>query len=115
MLEASMSLSPSPTQRRLLIMSGQWFSGTAISIVYLDFPRGKRLLGIARQRLLGIASDRPQVIFIADRRPRRQLLLLLQALKLEDVMQRVGLGDYVGATEHSGTDLSQDHGNGATR
>jgi|GEM_PF-5432009 len=105
-LEVSMSFSLSPTQRLLLIMSGLWFSGTAVSIAYLDFPR--------RKLLLGAASDRPQVIFIASRRQRHQLLLLLQTLKLEEVMQRVGLGGYGSATEHYSTDLPDSHGNGAT-
>jgi hypothetical protein len=105
-LDASMSLSPSPVQL-LLNGSGLWFSVTAISIAYLDSPR--------RKQLLGIASDRPQVSFIASRRQRRQLLPLLQALRLEEVMQRVGLGAYVGATEHYGTNLPHDHGNGATQ
>jgi hypothetical protein len=102
-LEVSMSLSLSPTQRLLLIMSGLWFSGAAGSIAYLDFPR--------RKLLLDSDSDRPQVIFIASRKQRHQLLLFLKALKLEAVMQKIGLGDDGSARKNYKTHLPDSHGN----
>jgi hypothetical protein len=69
-LEASMSLSLSPTQRLLLIMSGLWFSGTAVSIAHLDFPR--------RKLLLRVASGRPRAIYIDSRKQREELLLFCE-------------------------------------
>jgi hypothetical protein len=107
-LDASMSLSLYPTRRLLLIMLAIWLSGTAISMAYLDFPRRKLLLRTSSNR-------RPQVIFIASRRQRNQLLLLLKALKLEAVMQKVGLGDDRSVTENYRADLPDSYRNGWTR
>jgi hypothetical protein len=106
--DASMSLSLYPTQRLLFIMLGIWFSGTAISMAYLDFPRRKLLLRTPSNRS-------PQVIFFASRRQRNQLLFLLEALKLEAVMQKVGLGDDRSVTEDCRTDLPDSYRNGWTR
>jgi hypothetical protein len=89
-------------------MLGIWFSGTAISMAYLDFPRRKLLLRTPSNRS-------PQVIFFASRRQRNQLLFLLEALKLEAVMQKVGLGDDRSVTEDCRTDLPDSYRNGWTR
>jgi hypothetical protein len=105
-LEASMSLSLSPTQRLLLTMAGVWLAGTAVSIAYLDFPR--------RKLLLRVASRRPRAIYIDSRRQREQLLLFLRARQLEEVMRKVGLGPLTGVPGHRDNDSASDQGNGAT-
>jgi hypothetical protein len=105
-LEASMSLSMSPTQRLLLTMSGVWFSGTAVSITYLDFPR--------RKLLLRVASRRPRAIYIDSRRQRELLLLFLRARQLEEVMRRVGLDTLAGVPGQRDKDSASDQWNGAT-
>ena len=106
-LDASMSLSLYPTHRLPLIMLAIWFAGTAVSMAYLDFPR--------RKLLLGTRSDCPQVIFIASRRQRHQLLIVLKALRPEAMMQKSGRGDDHGVTENYRTDLPDSHRNGWTR
>jgi hypothetical protein len=107
-LDASMSLSLYPTHRLLLIMLAIWFSGTAIAMAYLDFPRRKLLLRTPSDR-------RTQVIFIASRRQRHQLLIVLKALRPEAMMQKVGRGDDHSVTENYRTDLPDSHRNGWTR
>jgi hypothetical protein len=103
-LESSLSLSLSSTQRILVSMSGLWFSGTAISIAYLDFPR--------RKLFLGTSSPRRRIIFLASRVQRRQLDVLLHALTLEAVMQRVGLGSYIGRSGRRDVDSTDTRENG---
>ena len=76
----------SSTRRILMIASGFWFSGVALSIAHLDFPR--------RKLILGASTERPEIMFVADRRQRRQLDFLVRAVKLREVMQNVGLGIY---------------------
>jgi hypothetical protein len=83
-LETSMSLSGSPAERIILIMSGLWLAGTAFSISWIDFPR--------RKLVLGIAPYRPRAIYIDDRKQRERMLVLRRARHLEQVMFRVGLG-----------------------
>lgn len=92
-------LSFSSTQRLLMVVSGLWFSGTALSIAHLDFPR--------RKLILGVSSGCPEIMFIANRSQRHQLDGLIQALKLEEVMQKVGLGDYGCMKERSASRLSK--------
>jgi hypothetical protein len=106
-LDASMSLSLYPTHRPLLIMLAIWFAGTAVSMAYLDFPR--------RKLLLGARSGCPQVIFIASRRQRYQLLIVLKALRPEAMMQKSGRGDDHGVNENYRTDLPDSHRSGWTR
>jgi hypothetical protein len=106
-LDASMSLSLYPTHRLLLIMLAIWFAGTAISMAYLDFPR--------RKLLLGTRSDCSQVIFIASRRQRHQLLILLNALRPEAMMQKSLRGDDHSVTENYRTGLPDSNRNGWTR
>ena len=76
----------SSTQRLLMIGSGLWFSGVALSIAHLEFPR--------RKLILGASTDRPEIMFVADRRQRCQLEFLVRAVRLREVMQNVGLGIY---------------------
>ncbi len=97
--EKALLQSLSSTQRLLMVMSGLWFAGTALSIAHLDFPR--------RKLILGVSSGHPEVMFIANRSQRRQLACLMQALKLEEVMQKVGLGDYRCMKERPGSRLSK--------
>jgi hypothetical protein len=106
-LDASMSLSLYPTRRLLLIMLAIWLSGRAISMAYLDFPR--------RKLLLGTRSDSSHVIFIASRRQRHQLLIVLKALRPEAMTQKSGRGDDHGVTENYRTDLPDSYRNGWTR
>jgi hypothetical protein len=98
-LETSLSLRLSSNQRLLLSMSGVWLTGAAVSLAYLDLPR--------RKLLLRGASRCPSVIYFENRNQRCQLLLFLRALKLEEVMLRVGLG--------SDTDPHLDNGHGLAR
>jgi len=84
--EEAVMLNLSSTQRLLMIASGLWFSGVALSIAHLDFPR--------RKLILGASSGRPEIMFFADRRQRHQLDCLVRAVKLGEVMQKVGLGNY---------------------
>lgn len=97
--EKALSQSLSPTQRLLMVMSGVWFAGTALSIAHLDFPR--------RKLILGVSSEHPEVMFIANRSQRHQLDGLVQAFKLEEVKQRVGLGDYGCIEKRSASRLSK--------
>jgi hypothetical protein len=105
-LEASMSVNLSPTQRLLLTVSGVWFSGTAVSVAYLDFPR--------RKLLLRVASGRPRAIYMDSRRQREQLLLFLRARQLDEVMRRVGLGPSAEVPRPRDKDSASDQGNRAT-
>jgi hypothetical protein len=105
-LEALMSLSLSPAERLVLIVSGVWLCATAVSIAYLDFPR--------RKLRLRIASRRPRKIYIDSRRQREELLLFLRTRQLENVMVRVGL-DPAGVLGHQGQASTSDHGNGAPK
>jgi hypothetical protein len=82
-LQTSLSLHLSPTQRLFLRMSGVWLTGVGVSLSYLDLPR--------RKALLRGGSKRPRVIYFDDRDQRDELRLSLRALKLEEVMFRVGL------------------------
>lgn len=97
--EKALLQSLSSTQRLLMVMSGLWFAGTALSIAHLDFPR--------RKLILVVSSGHPEVMFIANRSQRHQLACLMQALKLEEVMQKVGLGDYRFMKEGPGSRLSK--------
>jgi hypothetical protein len=95
-LQTSLSLHLSPTQRLFLRMSGVWLTGVGVSLSYLDLPR--------RKALLRGGSKRPRVIYFDDRDQRDELRLSLRALKLEEVMFRVGLV--------SETDSHHDDGDG---
>jgi hypothetical protein len=98
-LQTSLPLHLSPTQRLFLGMSGVWLAGAGVSLSYLDLPR--------RKALLRGGSKRPRVIYFEDRNQRDQLRISLQALKLDEVMLRVGL-----ARE---TDSHHDDGDGPAR
>ena len=82
-LQTSLPLHLSPTQRLFLGMSGVWLAGAGVSLSYLDLPR--------RKALLRGKSKRSRVIYFDDRSQRDQLRISLRALKLEEVMLRVGL------------------------
>jgi len=82
-LQTSLSLHLSPTQRLFLGMLGAWLVGAGVSLSYLDLPR--------RKALLRCGSKRPRVIYFDNRNQRDQLRISLRALKLEEVMRRVGL------------------------
>jgi hypothetical protein len=82
-LQTSLPLYLSPTQRLFLGMSGVWLAGSGVSLSYLDFPR--------RKALLHSGSKRPRAIYFDNRNQRNQLRISLRALKLEEVMLRVGL------------------------
>ena len=106
-LEASISLSLSPTERLLLIVSGEWLCATAVSIAYLDFPR--------RKLQLRVASRRSRKIYIDSRRQREELLLFLRTRQLEEVMRRVGLDPLAGVPRHQVRASTSDRGNGAPK
>ena len=82
-LQTSRPLHFYPSQRLFLGMSGVWVAGAGVSLSYLDFPR--------RKALLRGGSKRPRVIYFDNRNQRDQLRISLRALKLEEVMRRVGL------------------------
>ena len=82
-LQTSLPLHLSPMQRLFLDMSGVWLAGAGVSLSYLDLPR--------RKALLRGGSKRPRVIYFDNRNQRDQLCISLRALKLEEVMLRVGL------------------------
>ena len=82
-LQTSLSMHLSPTQRLFLRMSGVWLTGVGVSLSYLDLPR--------RKALLRGGSKQPRVIYFDDRNQRDELRICLRALKLEEVMLRVGL------------------------
>jgi hypothetical protein len=82
-LQTSLSLRLSPTQGLFLRMSGVWLTGLGVSLTYLDLPR--------RKALLRGGSKRPRIIYFDDRNQRDALRISLRALKLEEVMVRVGL------------------------
>ena len=82
-LQTSLSLHLSPAQCLFLGMLGVWLAGAGVSLSYLDLPR--------RKALLRCGSKRPRVIYFDDRNQRDQLRISLRALKLEEVMLRVGL------------------------
>jgi hypothetical protein len=106
-VEASMSLTLSPTERLLLIVSGVWLCATAVSISYLDLPR--------RKLHLRDASRRSRNIYIDSRRQREELLLYLRARQLEEVMVKVGLDPLAGVLGHQGRASTSDRGNGAPK
>jgi len=82
-LQTSLSLHLSPTQRLFLSVLAVWLAAAGVSLSYLDLPR--------RKALLRDGSKRPRVIYFDDRNQRDQLRISLRALKLEEVMLRVGL------------------------
>jgi hypothetical protein len=82
-LQTSLPLHLSHTQRLFLGMSGVWLGGVGVSLSYLDLPR--------RKALLRARSKRPRAIYFDNRNQRNQLRFSLRALKLEEVMLRVGL------------------------
>jgi hypothetical protein len=98
-LQTSLPLHLSPTQRLFLGMSGVWLAGAGVSLSYLDLPR--------RKALLRGGLKRPRVIYFDNRNQRDQLRISLRALKLEEVMLRVGLV--------SETDSHHDDGDGPAR
>lgn len=82
-LQTSLPLHLSPSQRLSLGMSGVWLAGAGVSLSYLDLPR--------RKALLRGGSKRSRAIYFDNRNQRDQLRISLRALKLEEVMHRVGL------------------------
>jgi hypothetical protein len=92
-LQTSLPLHLSPTQRLFLGMSGVWLAGAGVSLSYLDLPR--------RKALLRGGSKRPRVIYFDNRNQRNQLRISLRALKLQEVMLRVGLVET--DSHHDGT------------
>jgi hypothetical protein len=98
-LQTSLLLHLSPTQRLFLGMSGVWLAGAGVSLSYLDLP--------PRKALLRSGSKRSRVIYFDNRNQRDQLRISLRALKLEEVMLRVGLV--------SETDSHHDDGDGTPR
>jgi hypothetical protein len=82
-LQTSLSLHLSPAQGLFLRMSGVWLTGVGVSLSHLDLPR--------RKALLRGGSKRPRVIYFDDRNQRDELRISLRALKLEEVMLKVGL------------------------
>jgi hypothetical protein len=98
-LQTSLPLHLSPTQRLFLGMSGIWLGGVGLSLSYLDLPR--------RKALLRGGLKRPRVVYFDNRSQRDQFRISLRALKLEEVMLRVGL-----VCE---TDSHHDDGNGTPR
>jgi hypothetical protein len=82
-LQTALSLRLSAAQGLFLRMSGVWLTGVGVSLSYLDLPR--------RKALLRGGSKRPRVIYFEDRNQRDELRVSLRALKLEEVMLRVGL------------------------
>ena len=93
-LQTSLSLHLSPTQRLFLGMLGAWLVGAGVSLSYLDLPR--------RKALLRCGSKRPTVIYFDDKNQRDQLRISLRALKLEEVMLRVGLVGETGSHHDDG-------------
>jgi hypothetical protein len=93
-LQTSLPLYLSPTQRLFLGMSGVWLAGSGVSLCYLDFPR--------RKVLLRSGSKRPRAIYFDNRNQRNQLRISLRALKLEEVMLRVGLVRETGSHHDDG-------------
>ena len=93
-LQTSLSLHLSPTQGLFLRMSGVWLTGVGVSLSYLDLPR--------RKALLRGGSKRPRVIYFDDRNQRDELRISLRALKLEEVMLRVGLVSETGSDHDDG-------------
>ncbi len=97
----------SSTQRLLMIASGLWFSGVALSIAHLDFPR--------RKLILGASTERPEIMFVADRRQRCQLEFIVRAVRLREVMQNVGLGIYEHTKDQSISIRSKSREDGVER
>jgi hypothetical protein len=93
-LQTSLPLHLSPSQRLFLGMSGVWLAGAWVSLSYLDLPR--------RKALLRGGSKRPRVIYFDNRNQRDQLCISLRALKLEEVMLRVGLVRETDSHHHDG-------------
>lgn len=93
-LQTSLPLHLSPAQRLFLGMSGVWLAGAGVSLSYLDLPR--------RKALLRGGLKRPRAIYFDNRNQRDQLRTSLRALKLEEVMLRVGLVRETDA-HHDGT------------
>jgi hypothetical protein len=103
-MEMSLSLFLSSIQRFVLNVTGVWFGGGAVSLSHLDFPR--------RKLLLRSASIRSRVFYFDNRKQRDQLLKLLRARELEEVMLRVGLGSYIPTTKPNDADMLYDRRNG---